>query len=165
MSQTSSGSDIYGFQVRKADGSTMDLSSYRGKVLLVVNVASKCGFTPQYEGLEKLYKKHHQSGFEILAFPCNQFGSQEPGNDQDIQQFCKLNYDVTFPVFSKVDVNGANTHPLYEYLKKHGKGLLGTEAIKWNFTKFLIDRNGSVVDRYAPTAKPEEIEKEISKHF
>jgi glutathione peroxidase len=126
-------------------------------VLLIVNTASKCGFTPQYAGLEKLHEKYKDKGLAVLGFPCNQFGAQEPGNETEIQQFCQTSYDVKFPMFAKIDVNGANTHPVYRVLKKAAKGVLGTEGIKWNFTKFLVDRNGKVVDRYAPTTKPEDI--------
>jgi glutathione peroxidase len=126
-----------------------------------VNVASKCGFTKQYTGLEALYKKHHDKGFEILGFPCNQFGGQEPGSEQEIEQFCELNFGVTFPLFSKVNVNGDNTHPLFAYLKKEAKGILGTEAIKWNFTKFLVDKQGNVLTRFASATTPEDIEKDI----
>ena len=131
--------------------------AYGGDVILVVNTASKCGFTPQYEGLEALYKSHKDRGFTVLAFPCNQFGAQEPGNAEEIANFCSLTYDVTFPVMSKIDVNGADAHPLYKFLKKEQKGLLGTEAIKWNFTKFLIGKDGEVVERFAPTVKPEDL--------
>jgi len=126
-------------------------------VLLIVNTASKCGFTPQYEGLEALYKTYKDRGFAVLAFPCNQFGAQEPGNAEEIANFCSLTYDVTFPVMSKIDVNGADAHPLYRFLKKEQKGVLGTEAIKWNFTKFLIGKDGEVVERFAPTVKPEDL--------
>lgn len=152
---------IYGFKLTTIDGQQTSLEPFKGKVLLIVNVASKCGFTPQYEGLEQLYKTYKNRGFEVLAFPCNQFGGQEPGDEAEIKKFCSLTYDVSFPVFSKIDVNGANTHPLYEYLKKEGKGILGTEGIKWNFTKFLIDRQGNVVDRYAPNTKPEALAQTI----
>jgi len=126
-------------------------------VLLIVNTASKCGFTPQYEGLEALYKAYKDRGFTVLAFPCNQFGAQEPGDAAEIANFCSLTYDVSFPVMSKIDVNGADAHPLYKFLKKEQKGVLGTEAIKWNFTKFLIGKDGQVVDRFAPTVKPEDL--------
>lgn len=153
--------DIYGFQAKRADGSAQKLSDYRGKVLLIVNTASKCGFTPQYEGLEELYRKYHDQGLEILAFPCNQFGEQEPGDADEIANFCKLSYDVTFPVLAKVDVNGKNEDPIWSYLKKQQTGLLGFSGIKWNFTKFLIDRDGKVVARHAPTTKPYQIEEEI----
>jgi glutathione peroxidase len=127
-------------------------------VLLIVNTASKCGFTPQYEGLEALYRKHRDRGFAVLGFPCNQFGAQEPGDAAEIASFCSLTYDVSFPMFAKIDVNGPAAHPLYGFLKKEKKGLLGSEGIKWNFTKFLVDRSGAVVDRFAPTTKPEALE-------
>jgi glutathione peroxidase len=149
--------------VRTADGSETDLSPYAGQVLLIVNTASKCGFTPQYEGLEALYRKHKDRGFAVLAFPCNQFGAQEPGDAEEISSFCRLTYDVTFPVFAKIDVNGAEAAPLFRHLKKEAKGVLGSEAIKWNFTKFLVDRSGDVVERYAPTTAPDAIEKDIER--
>jgi glutathione peroxidase len=149
--------------VTAADGAQTDLSAYAGQVLLIVNVASKCGFTPQYQGLEALYRRYRDRGFAVLGFPCNQFGAQEPGDAAEIANFCSLTYDVTFPLFAKVDVNGDNAAPLYRHLKKAAPGLLGTEAIKWNFTKFLIDRDGQVVDRYAPTTKPEDIASDIEK--
>ncbi|NML05485.1 glutathione peroxidase [Sphingomonas sp. G-3-2-10] len=149
--------------VRKADGTETDLSEYSGQVLLIVNTASKCGFTPQYEGLEALHRKYRDRGFEVLAFPCNQFGAQEPGDAAEIANFCSMTYDVTFPVYAKIDVNGDNTAPLYQHLKSEQKGVLGTEGIKWNFTKFLIARSGAVFDRYAPTTKPEDIAKDIEK--
>jgi glutathione peroxidase len=151
------------FHVKAADGSDADLSAYAGKVLLVVNVASKCGFTPQYEGLEALHRTYADRGFEVLGFPCNQFGAQEPGNAEEIANFCSLTYDVTFPVFAKIDVNGSGADPLYGELKKQAPGFLGTEGIKWNFTKFLVGRDGQVVERYAPTTKPEEIAADIEK--
>jgi glutathione peroxidase len=151
------------FHVKAADGSDADLSAYAGKVLLVVNVASKCGFTPQYEGLEALHRKYADRGFEVLGFPCNQFGAQEPGNAEEIANFCSLTYDVTFPVFAKIDVNGSGADPLYGELKTQAPGFLGTEGIKWNFTKFLVGRDGLVVERYAPTTKPEEIAADIEK--
>src|SRR5437764_979706 len=141
---------IYDFKASGIDGKEIDLSIYRGKVLLIVNVASKCGFTPQYTGLESLYEKHKDEGFAVLGFPCNQFGSQEPGVESEIQTFCSLHYGVTFPLFSKIDVNGPKAHPIYNYLKSAKPGILWTEAIKWNFTKFLIDRQGEPVHRYAP---------------
>jgi glutathione peroxidase len=152
---------VYDFSAKGIDGAERPLQNYKGEVLLVVNVASKCGFTPQYTGLEELYKKYRARGFEVLGFPCNQFGSQEPGNEAEIQSFCTLDYGVTFPMFAKVDVNGANAHPLYKYLKGEKPGILGTEAIKWNFTKFLVDRKGEVVKRFAPTDKPEDLGKDI----
>jgi glutathione peroxidase len=145
-------------QVKAADGSEVDLSKYAGKVLLIVNTASKCGFTPQYEGLEALHRKYAGQGFEVLAFPCNQFGAQEPGDAAEIANFCSLTYDVTFPIFAKVDVNGADAAPLWRHLKHEAPGLLGSEAIKWNFTKFLVDRSGKVADRFAPTTAPKDIE-------
>jgi len=152
---------IYDIPVKSIDGHEQTLANYRGSPLLVVNVASKCGFTPQYTGLEALQRKYAERGFAVLGFPCDQFGHQEPGNEAEIQQFCKLNYDVSFPMFAKIDVNGANAHPLYQFLKKQQPGILGTEGIKWNFTKFLIDGNGNVVKRYAPTDKPEDLTKDI----
>ncbi|PVX31208.1 glutathione peroxidase [Sphingomonas pokkalii] len=143
--------------VTMPDGSSADLSAFTGQVLLIVNTASKCGFTPQYAELEQLWRIYRDRGFAVLAFPCNQFGGQEPGDAEEIAQFCSLRYDVTFPVFGKVDVNGANAAPLFERLKSEAPGVLGTEAIKWNFTKFLVDRNGKVVDRYAPTTSPRDL--------
>ena len=154
---------ITDFHVKAADGSDVDLSLYAGKVLLIVNTASKCGFTPQYEGLEALHRKYAERGFEVLGFPCNQFGHQEPGDAAEIANFCSLTYDVTFPVFAKIDVNGGSADPLYVALKKQAPGVLGTEGIKWNFTKFLIDRAGKAAGRYAPTTKPEDIEADIEK--
>ena len=155
-------SSVYDFQAKTIDGDEQKLDAYKGKALLVVNVASKCGFTPQYKGLEALYEKFKAKGLVVLGFPCDQFGHQEPGDEAEIKNFCALTYDVKFPLFAKIDVNGSNAHPLYKYLKKEAKGLLGTEAIKWNFTKFLVDRNGRVVKRYAPTDTPAGIEKEVS---
>lgn len=149
--------------VKAADGSVADLSAYAGKVLLIVNTASKCGFTPQYEGLEALHRKYADRGFEVLGFPCNQFGGQEPGDAAEIANFCSLTYDVTFPVFAKIDVNGDNADPLFERLKSDAPGLLGSKGIKWNFTKFLVDRSGKTVERYAPTTKPGDIEADIEK--
>ena len=154
--------DITEIPVSLADGSQADLSAHRGKVLLVVNVASKCGFTPQYEGLEALQKEYADRGFTVLGFPCNQFGAQEPGNAEEIANFCSLTYDVTFPLLGKVDVNGPQAAPLYKHLKKEAPGVLGSEAIKWNFTKFLVDRSGKVVKRYAPQTKPADIERDIA---
>jgi glutathione peroxidase len=154
---------IYDFSAKTLAGKEKSLADFRGQVVLVVNTASKCGFTPQYEGLETLYKDLHARGFEILGFPCNQFGGQEPGNEQDIGQFCTLNYGVTFPMFAKIDVNGSDAHPLYKFLKEARKGIAGTAAIKWNFTKFLVDREGNVVERFAPTVKPAEIEPEVAR--
>ena len=152
---------IYDFSAKTLDGKEKSLADFHGQVLLVVNTASKCGFTPQYEGLEALYQKYHGNGLEILGFPCNQFGNQEPGDEAEIGQFCTLNYGVNFPMFAKIEVNGAGAHPLYQYLKKAQKGFAGTEAIKWNFTKFLIDRQGNVVERFAPLVKPAEIDPEV----
>jgi glutathione peroxidase len=151
----------YEFSARTIDGTDQSLSAYQGKALLIVNVASKCGFTPQYTGLEALHRKLAPQGFAVLGFPCDQFGHQEPGDEAEIRNFCSLSYDVTFPLFAKIEVNGDNAHPLYRHLKKAAPGLLGSEAIKWNFTKFLVDRSGRVVKRYAPTDKPESIEKDI----
>ncbi len=147
-------SDIYAFEAKAIDGTTVPLADWRGKVMLIVNTASKCGFTPQYEGLEALQKRYADRGFTVLGFPCNQFGAQEPGDETEIANFCKLTYDVDFPMFAKVDVNGDAVHPLYKALKKAAPGLLGSQAIKWNFTKFLIDRDGHVVERFAPATKP-----------
>jgi glutathione peroxidase len=144
-------------------GKPQSLSRYKDKVLLIVNTASQCGFTPQYKGLEALYKKMHARGLEVLGFPCNQFGAQEPGSEEEIESFCEVNYGVTFPMFAKIDVNGKNAAPLYEYLKTSRPGLLGSEAIKWNFTKFLVDRKGRVVERYAPKVEPEAIAADIEK--
>ena len=153
--------DLTTIPVTDADGSQTDLSAYAGKVLLIVNVASKCGFTPQYEGLETLQKQYGDKGFTVLGFPCNQFGAQEPGDAEEIANFCKLTYDVDFPIFAKIDVNGDEAAPIYKYLKSEAPGLLGSKAIKWNFTKFLVDRSGRVVKRYAPQTKPEELASEI----
>jgi glutathione peroxidase len=153
--------EITAIPVTAADGSQVDLSAHKGKVLLVVNVASKCGFTPQYEGLEALHRRYAEKGFEVLGFPCNQFGAQEPGDAEEIANFCSLTYDVTFPLLGKIDVNGPQAAPIYRHLKKEAPGLLGSEAIKWNFTKFLVDRSGKVVKRYAPQTKPEDIARDI----
>jgi glutathione peroxidase len=153
---------VYDYSAKTIEGVEQPLSAYRDKALLVVNVASKCGFTPQYKGLEALYRKHKDAGLVVLGFPCDQFGHQEPGDEGEIRKFCSLTYDVTFPMFAKVEVNGAGAHPLYRYLKKEATGLLGTEAIKWNFTKFLVDRSGKVVKRYAPTDTPESLEKDVA---
>ena len=155
--------DIYSESVRTIDGKDVTLADWRGQVLLIVNTASKCGFTPQYEGLEALQKQYANKGFSVLGFPCNQFGAQEPGDEAEIANFCKLTYDVDFPMFAKVDVNGDKTHPLFKALKSAAPGLLGSEAVKWNFTKFLVDRNGNVVDRFAPTTKPDAIAADIEK--
>lgn len=152
---------IYQFKATDIKGKERSLEDFSGKVLLIVNTASKCGFTPQFAGLEKLYEKYHEKGLEILGFPCNQFGSQDPGSNEDIESFCQVNYGVSFPMFGKVDVNGGEAHPLFRYLKSEQKGLLGLEAIKWNFTKFLINRQGEVVDRFAPQTKPADLEEAI----
>ncbi|MCK1735976.1 glutathione peroxidase [Bradyrhizobium sp. 138] len=151
---------IYDFKANSLAGEEVALKRFEGQVLLIVNTASKCGFTPQYRGLEDLYRDLSPRGFSVLGFPCNQFGAQEPGQASEIREFCSANYDVTFPLFEKIDVNGANAHPLYEYLKRQQSGLLGA-SIKWNFTKFLVDREGRVVARYAPTARPEGLRNQI----
>ena len=156
-------SAITDMTVTAADGTPRNLSTYAGKVLLIVNTASKCGFTPQYEGLEQLHRDYAGRGFEVLGFPCNQFGAQEPGDAAEIANFCSLTYDVTFPVFAKIDVNGGDADPLFERLKADAPGLMGSKAIKWNFTKFLVGRDGQAVRRYAPTTKPEEIRADIEK--
>ncbi len=152
--------NIYDFKVTDNSGKEVSLSDYKGYVLLIVNTASKCGFTPQYEGLQKLYEEYKDKKFSILAFPCNQFANQEPGSDEEIKTFCTINYGVTFPLFKKIDVNGDNTAPLYVYLKQAAPGVLG-KTIKWNFTKFLIDSDGNVVERFAPKTEPKEIEGKI----
>jgi glutathione peroxidase len=152
----------YDFTAKTIDGVEQSLSDYRGNALLVVNVASKCGFTPQYAGLQALYRKFKAQGLEVLGFPCDQFGHQEPGDENEIKSFCSTNYDVSFPLYAKIEVNGANAHPFYKWLKSEKAGILGTEAIKWNFTKFLIDRTGHVVRRYAPTDTPDKIEKDLA---
>lgn len=154
---------IADFTVTTNRGEELNLAEKKGKVLLVVNTASKCGFTPQYDGLEKVFQKYKDQGFEVLGFPCNQFGNQEPGDADEIQEFCKVNFGVTFPLMQKIDVNGPNASPLYGWMKGEAKGLLGSTAIKWNFTKFLIDREGNVVRRYAPTDTPDRIAKDIEK--
>lgn len=154
---------ITDFQVKAADGSLTSMDRFKGIVVLVVNVASKCGFTPQYKGLEELYKQFKDQGFTIVGFPCNQFGAQEPGSNQEIQQFCEMNYGVTFPVMGKVNVNGNEADPIYQWLKSSAPGLLGTEMIKWNFTKFLVGRNGEVLKRYAPQDEPKDIVEDIKK--
>ena len=154
---------IADFKAKLPNGEEINLADKLGKVLLVVNTASKCGFTPQYDGLEALWKKYRDQGFEIVAFPCNQFGGQEPGTADEIESFCKLNFGVSFPLMAKIDVNGTGETPLYHWLKKEAPGLMGTKGIKWNFTKFLIDKQGKVVRRYAPTDKPESLEKDIAK--
>jgi glutathione peroxidase len=155
--------NVFDFQAASLDGKPVDLAQYRGKVLLIVNTASKCGFTPQYQGLEAVYRELHGRGLEVLGFPCNQFGSQEPGSEAQIAAFCNDKFGVTFPMFAKIDVNGDAAHPLYKFLKEQAPGVMGTEGIKWNFTKFLIGRDGKVAKRYAPTTKPEEIADDIEK--
>jgi glutathione peroxidase len=153
--------NVHDYKANTIDGKEVSLSDYKGQALLIVNVASRCGFTPQYEGLENLYEKYKDKGFSVLGFPCNQFGSQEPGSAEDIKSFCTLNFGVKFPMFSKIEVNGANAHPLYKYLTSEKPGILGTELIKWNFTKFLVNRKGEPVKRYAPADKPENLEADI----
>jgi glutathione peroxidase len=153
---------IYDFSARTLDGASASLEVYKGKTLLIVNVASKCGFTPQYGGLEALYRKFASKGLVVLGFPSNQFGHQEPGDSTEIRNFCSTNFDVTFPLFAKIDVNGSDADPLYKFLKREARGVFGTERIKWNFTKFLVDSQGRVRKRYAPTAKPSSIENAIS---
>ncbi len=153
---------IYDFSCKDIKGELKPMSDYKGKVLLIVNTASNCGFTPQYKGLEALYRQFKDNGFEVLGFPCNQFMAQEPGDEEEIKNFCSLKYDVSFPMFSKIDVNGPEADPLYRYLRKEAKGVLGSSAVKWNFTKFLVDKNGRVVKRFATATKPEDITKEIS---
>jgi glutathione peroxidase len=152
----------YDFSATDIDGRERSLREFAGQALLIVNVASKCGFTPQYKGLEALWRKHGAAGFAVLGFPCDQFGHQEPGDAEEIRQFCSLNYDVSFPLFAKIEVNGAGAHPLYRWLKGEKAGVLGTEAIKWNFTKFLVGRDGSAVRRYAPNDTPEKIDGDVS---
>jgi glutathione peroxidase len=154
---------IYDFTAKTLQGKDVSLAEYRGKALLIVNTASKCGFTPQYEGLEKLYEAHQAEGLVVLGFPCNQFGAQEPGSAEEIGAFCQANYGVSFPMFEKIEVNGPHTHPLYDFLKREKPGVLGTKNIKWNFTKFLVDRAGTVVGRFAPTTKPQDIDAAIQK--
>jgi glutathione peroxidase len=154
---------IYGFSVKTIDGKQQSMAKYKGKVMLIVNTASECGFTPQYKGLEELNKSYAKRGLAVLGFPCNQFGAQEPGDEGEIAAFCERNFGVTFPLFSKVDVNGDNADPLFAYLKKEKPGLLGSEAIKWNFTKFLVDAKGNVVERYAPKTEPKELTGAIEK--
>ena len=152
---------VHDFSARNIEGQDTSLADYRGKALLIVNVASKCGFTPQYAGLEALHRKLAGEGFAVLGFPCDQFGHQEPGDEVEIKNFCKLTYDVSFPMFAKIDVNGDTAHPLYKHLKSAAPGLLGSEGVKWNFTKFLVDRDGKVVRRYAPLDKPEALEADV----
>jgi glutathione peroxidase len=153
--------ELYDLEAKKIDGTPARLDEYRGRTLLIVNVASQCGYTPQYAGLEALYRKHKDRGFVVLGFPCNQFGRQEPGSEREIEAFCAQTYDVTFPMFAKVEVNGSAAHPVFQFLKRERAGVLGTEAIKWNFTKFLIDRAGNVVRRYAPSDTPERIDRDL----
>ena len=153
--------NVYVFSAKLSNGADQSLAAYKGKVLLIVNTASECGFTPQYKGLQELYAKYHAQGLEVLGFPCDQFGHQEPGSDAEITSYCEVNYGVTFPLFSKIEVNGAKADPLFQWLKKEAKGLLGSESIKWNFTKFLVDRSGRVVKRYAPTETPEALRQEL----
>jgi len=152
---------IYDFPVRTIEGKDTTLADHEGEVLLIVNTASKCGFTPQYDGLEKLHATYHERGLSVLGFPCNQFGGQEPGTSDEIQEFCKVRFGVTFPLFERIEVNGANAHPLYDHLKNEAPGLLGSRNVKWNFTKFLIGRDGEVLERFAPTTKPEDLERKI----
>lgn len=148
---------LYHFNLTLNNGQQTTLEPYQGKVLLIVNTASKCGFTPQYEGLQRLYSTYHAQGLVVLGFPCDQFGHQEPGSDEEIEQFCSLNFNVNFPLFQKIDVNGSQASPLYTFLKSEAPGVLGSKGIKWNFTKFLVDKNGKVIKRYAPTTKPTDI--------
>ncbi|MGZ3686773.1 MAG: glutathione peroxidase [Bdellovibrionota bacterium] len=155
--------NVHDFQVKTIAGKEVSLSEYKGKTLLIVNVASQCGLTPQYAGLESLYEKYKGKDFEILGFPCNQFGSQEPGTETEIKTFCESTFGIKFPLFSKVDVNGPSAHPLYQYLTHEKRGFLGSTSIKWNFTKFLVDREGNPVKRYAPTDTPEKIDEELAK--
>lgn len=154
---------VYDFHARRLDGANQALSEYRGEALLIVNVASKCGFTPQYAGLQALHDKYAPQGFKVLGFPSNQFGAQEPGTEMEIASFCSTTYGVTFPMFAKIDVNGSSAHPLYEFLKTQKKGLAGTTSIKWNFTKFLVDKSGAVVARFGPQDTPESIAPDIEK--
>ena len=160
---TDTSKSVYDFSANSLGGKKADLAATRGKVLLIVNTASKCGFTPQFDGLEKVYEQYRDQGFEVLGFPCNQFGAQEPGDSAQIGEFCQKNYGVTFPMFEKVDVNGDDAHPLFKFLKSEAPGLLGTKDIKWNFTKFLVGRDGKVVDRFAPTTRPDAMVKDIEK--
>jgi glutathione peroxidase len=154
---------LYDFEVTTIDGHKQCFGAYRDRVLLIVNVASRCGFTPQYAGLDAMHRKYRDQGFTVLGFPCDQFGHQEPGNETEIKSFCESSYGITFPLFAKIAVNGPNAHPLYRYLKSARRGFLGTKAIKWNFTKFLVDRHGKVVRRYAPVVAPDRIDKDLSK--
>jgi glutathione peroxidase len=154
---------VYDFRAKSLDGKDIDLKQFKGKVLLIVNTASECGFTPQYKGLEAVYEQFRDKGVEVLGFPCNQFGAQEPGSNAEIGTFCERNYGVTFPLFDKIDVNGDTAHPLFKHLKSEAPGLMGTEAIKWNFTKFLVRKDGRVYKRYAPQTEPKELMKDIEK--
>lgn len=156
---------VHDFEAKSIDGETLSLQQFSGKLLLIVNVASKCGFTPQYKGLEALYRQYKDKGLEILGFPCDQFGHQEPGDEAQIKDFCSLTYDVSFPMFAKIKVNGDEAHPLYQHLKKEQKGLLGSEMVKWNFTKFLVDKTGTVIKRYAPKDTPEAIGKDLEQYL
>jgi len=161
MNATLAETTAYDFTANDIDGRELHFREFAGRVLLIVNVASKCGFTPQYKGLEALWRRRRDEGLAVLGFPCDQFGHQEPGDEDEIKRFCSLTYDVTFPLFAKIDVNGANAHPLYRWLKGEKAGVFGTEAIKWNFTKFLVDRSGKVVKRFAPSDTPEKIDKHV----
>ena len=154
---------IYDYKVDDSQKNPVSLSDYKGKTLLIVNVASRCGLTPQYKGLQELYSKYSNKDFEILAFPCNQFGAQEPGSNEEIKEFCDINFNVSFKIFDKINVNGASASPLFKHLKNEAKGVMGSEAIKWNFTKFLIDNNGIVIKRYSPQTTPDKIEKDLTK--
>ena len=154
---------IYDYKVDDSQKNPVSLSDYKGKTLLIVNVASRCGLTPQYKGLQELYSKYSNKDFEILAFPCNQFGAQEPGSNEEIKEFCDINFNVSFKIFDKINVNGSSASPLFKHLKNEAKGVMGSEAIKWNFTKFLIDSNGSVIKRYSPQTTPDKIDKDLSK--
>ena len=154
---------IYDYKVDDSQKNPVSLSDYKGKTLLIVNVASRCGLTPQYKGLQELYSKYSNKDFEILAFPCNQFGAQEPGSNEEIKKFCDINFNVSFKIFDKINVNGSSASPLFKHLKNEAKGVVGSEAIKWNFTKFLIDNNGSVIKRYSPQTTPDKIDKDLSK--
>jgi glutathione peroxidase len=156
---------IYQFDAKGINGQTQSLADYQGKTLLIVNVASKCGFTPQYKGLEALYRQYKDKGLVVLGFPCDQFGHQEPGDETEIKNFCSLSYDVSFPMFAKIKVNGDDAHPLYKHLKSEATGLLGTEGVKWNFTKFLVDKSGKVIKRYGSIDTPESIGKDLEKLF
>ena len=154
---------IYDYKVDDSQKNPVSLSDYKGKTLLIVNVASRCGLTPQYKGLQELYSKYSNKDFEILAFPCNQFGAQEPGSNEEIKEFCDINFNVSFKIFDKINVNGSSASPLFKHLKNEAKGVMGSEAIKWNFTKFLIDNNGSVIKRYSPQTTPDKIDKDLPK--